>query len=342
MPEKIFGIANRFSIGQNCKKQELTKLKQWLSYPGAQTEVERWLLEHWSNSAEIDSNAQIEIIFKQIQEYTNVQTLNSNWSFKGIIKIYQKVAALLFIPIVSLGLLYWFANYEPTVELFTEFIIPKGQKSQIILSDSTRVWINSDSKIRYSTSFNRKQRDVYLDGEAYFEVSKDEHKPFIVHVSGLEVKVKGTKFNVKAYPDEDGVETTLFEGKVSVLIPSSNASQSIENEINPGQAFVYLKSEQKLVATSFKSEQLAGWRKNQLIFENDKFSNLVKKIERWYNVEVVYDESKLQDRRLTVELYQDERLDRLMEIIGLTLSVNYKYQDGKIILSPKKSNMIKK
>ena len=342
MTEEIYDIANRFVIGQNCKKQELIKLKQWLSDPGAQTEVERWLLEHWSASAEIDSNAQIEIILKQIQEYTNVQTLKSKWSFKGILRVYQKVAAFLLIPIISLGLLYWYVNYEPPVELFTESIIPKGQKSQIILSDSTKVWINSDSKIRYSTSFNRKQRDIYLDGEAYFEVTKDEHKPFIVHVSGLEVKVKGTKFNVKAYPDEDGVETTLFEGKVSLLIPSSNASQSIENEINPGQAFVYLKSEQKIVATSFKKEQLAGWRKNQLVFENDKFSNLVRKIERWYNVEVVYDESKLQDRHLTVELYQDERLDRLMEIIGLTLSVNYKYQDGKIILTPKKSNMIKK
>jgi transmembrane sensor len=211
-----------------------------------------------------------------------------------------------------------------------------------MLSDGTKVWLNSDSKIKYPTNFNRKQREIYLDGEAYFEVSKDKYKPFIVHSSGLEVKVKGTKFNVKAYPDENEIETTLIEGAVSLLIPSINSSQPLEKDIYPGQSFIYSKSNQKLLDASFNKEQIEGWRNNRLIFENDKFSNLVKKVERWYNVKVVYDENKLQDRQLTVELVKDEQLDRLMEIIGLALSVNYKYQDGKIILSPKYTNMMKK
>lgn len=342
MSEEIFDIANRFITDQICTRQELTRFKYWLSDPGMQTEVERWLFEHWSTSADVDSNAALETVFKQIQDYENGHSSNTGWSVKHIVKVYQKIAAVLLIPLIGFGLLFWLSKYEPSAEQFTESIIPRGQKSQIVLSDGTKVWINSDTKIKYPTNFNKKQRDIYLDGEAYFEVSKDKHKPFIVHASGLGIKVMGTKFNVKAYPDENEIETTLIEGNVSLLIPSNSPGPPAEMAIDAGQSFVYSKSDQKLAAISFNKEQIEGWKENRLIFENDKFSNLVMKLERWYNVEVIYDENKLQDRRLTVELYRDERLERLMEIIGLALSVDYKYENGKIILSPKNTNMMKK
>ena len=85
----------------------------------------------------------------------------------------------------------------------------------------------------------------------------------------------------------------------------------------------------------FLKEEINGWRKNQLIFKDDTFSNLVRKVERWYDIDIIYDEKQFNDRQLTVELYEGERLERLMEVISLTLSVDYQFENGKIILTPK-------
>jgi transmembrane sensor len=334
---RITDIADRFLAEKDCSRHELTEFKKWLSDSGTQPEVEKWLLRHWDISTEIDSNALIENVFRQIQDYQKVHSIPSGFSLTRILKVYQKIAAFLLIPILGLGVLYWFNQYRqvPPAVQYAETIAPRGQKSQIVLADGTRVWLNSDTKIKYPNNFNENQRDVYLDGEAFFEVSKNPHKPFFVHTSGVNVKVLGTKFNVKAYSDEDQIETSLFEGKIDLMAKNPLSENSEEKEMTQGESFSYLKTDGKLTQTLIPREEINGWKKNQLIFKDDTFSNLVKKVERWYDVQVIYDEKQFNDRRLTVELYEGERLDRLMEVIRLALSVNYKYERGKIILTPK-------
>ena len=339
MTKGIIDIANRFLAEKDCNGQELSAFKNWLSDPKTQPEVERWLLEHWASSTEIESITLIESVFKQIQEYEKEHQPKSGSSISRILKIYQKVAAFLLIPVIGLGILYWISQYNQMDSQYTETIAPRGQKSQIVLADGTKVWLNSDTKIKYPGNFSKNQRDVYLDGEAFFEVSKNAHQPFVVHTSGIDVKVLGTKFNVKAYADERQIETSLFEGKINLLMNSSAAISPVEKEIEPGQSFVYSKTDHQLVANKFPQDEIIGWKNNQLIFKDDTFSNLVRKVERWYDVKVVYDGKLFNDRRLTVELYEGERLERLMNIISLTLSVNYKYEKGQIILTPKAKNM---
>ena len=339
MAEKMTDIANKFLAEHACSKQELSELKKWLSNPSSALEVEAWLSEHWAMSPEIDSGAMIESVFQQIETYQHVEG-KDGLSLTRILKIYQRIAAFLLIPLIGCGILYWVANSDQSCGKLTETIAPRGQKSQIVLADGTKVWLNSETKIKYPGTFSKCQRDVYLEGEAFFEVSKNRHQPFIVHTSGVDVKVLGTKFNVKAYPDEGQVETSLFEGKINLLLDSSSPTkQIIEKEIAPGQSFVYSKASHQLAANKFPQEEIDGWKKNQLIFKDDTFSNLVKKVERWYAVKIVYDEKLFNDRRLTVELYEGERLERLMEIISKALSVNYIYGKGEIRLTPKSKNM---
>ncbi len=339
MAEKIINIANRFLAEQDCTGQELSAFKKWLSDPETQSDVENWLMEHWASSAEIDSIILIESVFKQIQEYEKEHQSKSGFSIKRILKIYQKVAAFLLIPVIGFGILYWVSQYNQPVGQYTETIAPRGQKSQIVLADGTKVWLNSDTKIKYPGNFDKNQRDVYLEGEAFFEVTKNAHQPFVVHTSLVDVKVLGTKFNVKAYTDESEIETSLFEGKINLVMSSSSNENPVEKEVEPGQSFVYSKTDHRLAANKFAQDEINGWKKNQLIFKDDTFSNLIKKVERWYDVKVVYDEKLFSDRRLTVELYEGERLDRLMKIVGLALSVDYKYEKGKISLTPKTRNM---
>ncbi len=339
MTEKIINIANRFLAEKDCTGHELSALKKWLSDPETHSDVESWLLEHWASSPEIDSTTLIETVFQQIQEYEEDHHSKSGFSVMRILKIYQKVAAFLLIPIIGFGILYWVSQHNQSAGLYIETIAPRGQKSQIVLTDGTKVWLNSDTKIKYPGNFSKSQRDVYLVGEAFFEVTKNAHQPFIVHTSGVNVKVLGTKFNVKAYPDENQIETSLFEGKVNLLLNDSSSEKSVEKEIEPGESFSYSMINHQLVANSFPQDEINGWKKNQLIFKDDTFCNLVRKVERWYDVKVVYDEKLFNDRRLTVELYEGERLDRLMNIISLALSVDYKYEKGEVRLTPKTKNM---
>lgn len=338
MAEKLTDIANKFLAEQVCSKQELGELKKWLSNPSSALEVEAWLSEHWAMSPEIDSGTMIESVFQQIETYQHVE-VEAGLSLTRILKIYQRIAAFLLIPLIGCGILYWVANSGQSCGTLTETIAPRGQKSQIVLADGTKVWLNSETRIKYPGTFSKDQRDVYLEGEAFFEVSKNRRQPFIVHTSGVDVKVLGTKFNVKAYSDENQIETSLFEGKINLLLDSSSPTKSIEKEIAPGQSFVYSKASHQLAATSLPLEEINGWKNNQLIFKDDTFSNLVKKVERWYDVKIVYDEKLFNDRRLTVELYEGERLERLMEIISKALSVNYIYAKGEIRLTPKSKNM---
>jgi ferric-dicitrate binding protein FerR (iron transport regulator) len=124
-----------------------------------------------------------------------------------------------------------------------------------------------------------------------------------------------------------------------LILNNLSAENPIEKEVDPGQSLVYSKTDHQLVANKFPQDEINGWKNNQLIFKDDTFSNLVRKVERWYDVKVVYNEKLFNDRRLTVELYEGERLERLMDIISLTLSVDYKYEKGEIILTPKSKNM---
>jgi transmembrane sensor len=340
MDQQIVEIANRFITEKECSASELTELKKWLTDSCFQQEVEIWLSENWIHAEEIESGVLIETIFEQIEEQEKQFRRKPNRSIIRILNIYQRVAAFLLIPLIVAGILYLTVYQSQPITNFTETYSPRGQKSQITLVDGTKVWLNSDTKIKYPGAFSDKQRDVYLEGEAFFEVEKDPHHPFVVHTSKLDVKVLGTKFDVKAYGDENQIETSLFEGKVNLVIPQTINGGKGEKELSPGQTLVFSKTDNKVRKGKFLKEEIDGWKTNRLIFKDDTFNNLVRKMERWYNVKVVYDEKLFNDRKLTVDLYEDERLDRLMEIIGIALSVDYKYEKGQIILTPKsKKNM---
>lgn len=335
MAKIIIEIANRFIAGETCSNEELTELKNWLSNKSYQHEVNNWLSSNWTNSNEIESNSLIENVIQQINRYEKQNKTYLEFSFSGFLKVYQKIAAFLLIPILGLGIWAGISLFSETEVRYTETFAPRGQKSQIVLADGTKVWLNSDTKIRYPGNFDKKQREIYLDGEAFFEVTKNEKQPFIVKTSGIDIKVLGTNFNVKAYSEEDQIETSLFEGKILIVNEGNVKSEKIETEVNPGQSYLYSKNSNSLSINKFPQDEINGWKKNQLIFKDDTFSNLVRKVERWYNVKIIYDEKLFNDRHLTVELYEGERLELLMDIISLALSVDYIYNKGTIVLTPK-------
>ncbi len=212
--------------------------------------------------------------------------------------------------------------------------MPKGQKTELVLPDNTHIWLNSDSRLRYASNFGKgKDRQVELSGEAYFEVSKNKKARFTVQLPNASVTVFGTKFNVKAYRDEKSIETSLVEGSVS-FTANPQSSKPTELMMKPGDQVRYNYEEKAITTARFGETEITGWRKNQLVFADDDFTEVVRKIERWYDVKIVYDKASFQGQRLSLQVLEEENIEQLMKIIGKVMHISYEIDHKTITVRP--------
>lgn len=159
---------------------------------------------------------------------------------------------------------------------------PKGGEYQVILADGTKVWLNNASSITYPTAFNGAERRVKLSGEAYFEVAKDSSRPFYVNTANGQIRVLGTHFDVSAYADDEFTSTTLLEGAVQV---TKNGAFAL---LKPGQQASIGKHSDRIKVTKANIEEAMAWKNGYFIFDNDNIGGIMKKISRWYDVDVQY------------------------------------------------------
>ena len=183
------------------------------------------------------------------------------------------------------GTLVYKANlHNETAEvMYNTVTIPRGGEYCLELADGTKVWLNAETELRFPVNFSDKTRDVYLKGEAYFQVSKDELHAFQVHTSMGTVAVLGTSFNVRDYADEQKVVTTLEMGKV-MYVSGENKKEII---LTPG----FQVQEEKTGEIKMKKVdvmQYVGWREGKYVFENTALVDIMRTLERWYDIDVVY------------------------------------------------------
>ncbi|SHE74063.1 FecR family protein [Pedobacter caeni] len=210
---------------------------------------------------------------------------------------------------------------------------PKGGKYQINLPDGSKVWLNAASSLKFPTRFSEEERKVELKGEAYFEISKQHSRsgrqPFKVitladNGRSQEVEVLGTHFNINAYGNENAMRTTLLEGSVRVTNLSSKAS----GLLTPGQQAI-LKNDRIKIATA-DLEEVMAWKKGNFLFNNLKLTDIMKQLERWYNVEVDY--AHIPDTRYHGFISKDVTLSQVLDMLELTGSLKFKIEpapDGK-------------
>lgn len=213
---------------------------------------------------------------------------------------------------------------------YNELIVPKGGEFTLTLSDGTKVWLNSQSKIKYPVIFNGMTREVYLEGEAYFEVVKDSLHPFYVNAgNGVNVEVLGTSFNVRNYADENSVVTVLEEGSVRM----SHGKDTVV--LRPGNKAVCLPNEQ-IRLTTVNTELYTAWRCGQYIFMNESVENILKQLARWYDIEVFYNNESAKSVVFSGDVRKYENIDTFLEAMevlggvhfnvnGQTLIVNYNH-----------------
>jgi len=194
---------------------------------------------------------------------------------------YMRVAAIA-IPFIFIISLIPFVGYQNGLLADTnmeEIYVPKGERLQVILQDGTKVFINSDSRLRYPKVFQLFKRNVELTGEAYFEVNKESLRPFTVQIEKIDVKVLGTKFDVRAYTNEQKITVALDEGKVAMKDLVGK-----ELTLKPGNVVVYDKKSATFSRTSTEIGTITSWKENYLQFENASLSELLFTLERQYNV----------------------------------------------------------
>ncbi|TCC99350.1 FecR family protein [Pedobacter hiemivivus] len=199
---------------------------------------------------------------------------------------------------------------------------PRGGTYEVVLPDGTRVWLNAASGLSFPTKFIGTSRKVELSGEAYFEVAKDKMHPFIVESKGQQVEVLGTHFNINAYQEEVNVKTTLLEG--AVKITTSGGAKLLK----PGQQSDLINGE--ISIREVNVENTVAWKNGEFSFKNEELGSIMRKIARWYNVEVVFNNKELSKKTLSGNISRFEQVSKVLRILEMTGDIKFKIQ-GKTV-----------
>jgi len=231
----------------------------------------------------------------------------------------------------------------------SEVVAKSGSRSKLVLPDGTQVWLNGESRITYQHNFNDTLREVNLEGEAFFDVTHNAAKPFIVHTDGIDIKVLGTAFNVKSYPSDETIEATLLRGSIEVVKQHDLSAPKVI--LRPNEKLVFNKKEP--AATTVKRQAATAtvqagisitrlpanipdsviketsWRYNKLDFNGDSFEELVPKMERWYDVRITITNERLKRTRLKGN-FERETIVQALEALKLITPFEYE-MDGREI-----------
>ncbi len=296
-------------------KQELSDVGRFLRSPGNLDELNSYLNEV-PEAGSSGLKLKVETIWEEIEKRGEPAS-----PFRQAISIIRKYAAILLLPLLLYASWVTYQHFFAPAGHFT-LATSKGEQTNITLPDGSSAWLNVDTRITYTTSYGKKNRELTVSGEAFFNVKKDAAKPFVVHVQNMDVKALGTAFNVKGYDDEAMVQTSLFEGKVDVEINSSEGHFQ-RQVLTSGQSLVFSKETDTANLKRFDQETIGAWKDRQLIFENTPFDEVIRNTERWFNVAITYPANQFEGDYLTLRLKKGESLERLFEIIDETIGIRY-------------------
>jgi transmembrane sensor len=237
---------------------------------------------------------------------------------------------------------------------YSEIKTPFGAKSKVTLSDGTQVMLNAGSILKYGNDFNSDNRNLVLEGEAYFKVAKNADLPLIVNAGNISIKAVGTEFNVKAYKDEGVIETTLIEGSVEILENAKDNRINTLFDLKPNQKAIYIKESNLLTINSIKDNyplaakpaevindkilispkvdvnQVVAWTQNQLIIKSESLEDISIKLQRKYDVRIIFGDNNIKSYRFSGVL-EDEPIEQVLDAIKLTAPISFLI-DGKTVL----------
>jgi len=275
-------------------------------------------------------------------EYRNLKEKVSGKKRSGIrslTRIWIGRAAMVAV-LLSVG---WLAHQflspgKQPVDFTQKFASSIGSISQMTLPDGTQIWLNSGSKVVYHET--SKERNIQLVGEACFDVAHDEEHPFSVQTENMVVRDLGTRFNVRAYPDDEVTETTLIEGSAEIL--SGNNMRRI-CELKPGELAVYDKAKKRMSIQEIDPSTIVAWMDGKFVFRNEKLADICDELEKWYGVRFRFADDVIKDYRYTANIKRTTSISYVLKMLNITTHLHYSIQENKmepdiITISTEKKN----
>lgn len=238
------------------------------------------------------------------------------------------IAASILIPVLIISTVYFYKEMDHYKQIPNIVSVNKGQRAGITLPDGTIVHLNSESKLTYTPNFNGKLREVVLEGEAFFEVTPNKEKPFIVKTSVFDVEVLGTSFNVSVYNDENIVETALMEGKVKLTMQGCPSKPVY---LTPSQKFIYSRSDRQGTISIMEGDTELAWKQGILAFSAEPLEEVFRKIERWYGVTMHYDKESLVNDNFTGQ-FKMISIQEMMNILRMHYNLKFKIENNDIYI----------
>jgi transmembrane sensor len=361
--KKISELIQKF-ITDRISTEEFQLLSKYLNQDGNSSEIEAYSREKWHNNKKI-YNIHTDQIWSRIKgkisEDKSIRISFQTSAFKTVYRI-AGYAAIFVAFLMSSWLIYRSLTTKAgsAGNVYSEFIVPYGSKSSVILPDGTNIRLNSGSRIKYANDFPHGERTVSLEGEAFFNVKPSEKIPFIVKTSEFNIRVYGTKFNVKSFQEEKDVEMALVSGSV-VIEKVDNKGNIVQNiKIKPNQIITYSKTDDRFllktseIPTEDKSkheqnnqniepvittepvisqsmEKATSWINNRLTFRGDSIYDLISKLQRWYGVEIALKNKNLNKSTFT-GTFDNETIEQALNALKLTTHFSYTIDKNKIII----------
>ena len=241
------------------------------------------------------------------------------------------IAATIALLIGTATSFYFLGNRKSVVQT-VEMYAPRGIKSKVVLPDGSLIMLNSDSKLTYPVTFESKTREVYLNGEAYFSIKKDKNRPFVVKTGSVDVKVLGTKFNLKAYANDNFVATTLDEGLVSL---SGNSPEIKPVSLTPGKQAVWDKSKKSMSVTAVNQGIYSGWCEGKYYFNKNSFEQIAHTLEIGFNVTIDIQSQNLKKEIFSGDFVRGENIEQILSVIKMNTKIKYKIVGSRILINEK-------
>ncbi len=285
-------------------------------------ELEKLLRKQWYEllSKKDLKEVNLDHILYKLNYKINCQASHSNLS--NLFSWFSRVAAILILPLMIYTGIHFYRSVNKASPYWVEIQAPAWTRSQFILPDGTHGWLNSNSSIKYNGEFYS-SREVTLDGEAFFDVKKDDKKTFKVYTGGINVTVLGTRFNIASYKDEKSIEVVLEEG--SLLFEKENSSYLMK----PKDYIIYDKKLNNITISSVEPETYSSWTIGQLVFRNDSLDVIARRLERCYNVDVEVRGNFANQPRLRAT-FIDESIEEVLKLLKLSLPITYEIKPPQI------------
>ncbi len=269
--------------------------------------------------------AEVQQLYENIDESERTKSATLP-KIRRISPLLKWAAAVAFILTASILGYVWVEN-NAAVSILTEQT-QKGEQREIILSDGTKVTLNVDTKFQYPEEFSKEKREVTLTGEAFFEVTKDADRPFIIKSGPVDVEVLGTSFNVSNYQEDENLAVELISG--AVMVKFIQGEEQIV-PLRPQEKFNYRRTSQKWAVDSIESKQLTGWMNGVLYFNNAPLDHMLREMERWFDVDIQVKNKTLLPASFT-GTFEDPSLKSVLEGMDFILDLNYSINEKVVTI----------